>query len=726
MLRRVLLAGLCLCLSASSLRDARGAVLLTENAEGGAGNVTTNVSAYALIQSDVVGQGSNAFHLANPGLQDNWFALTPAVTIQADSKLFFQSRLGYVAPGQVAKVQLSLNNGSTWPTTLYSQTGTSDGSGPVEGAFSLRTVNLSPYAGQSARFRFYYDYMPGFNGFDQTNTIPPVGWFVDDIQIADQLAKTQYSIGNPTGEEQLYLEYINRARKDALVEANRLANESDPSITSAYSFFNITGSNINNQFQWYVTRGASAPEEGPQFAQVAQPLAFNEKLLTAARLHSQDMLTHEFQGHDSSADPPSPLIPFGDLSDRLSAVGYSAENAGENVYSYAESPREGHAAFDVDWGHVNNFNHFYNPAFDSQGMQNAAGHRLSIHNPLFKEVGIGVVNGTNGSVGPQLVTQDFGNPGDTSFVTGVVYQDLNANNFYDIGEGRSGVRVDVDGSAYYALSSASGGYSVPVSDDGFYNVLFSGGGFANFSTVALIAGGLNVKLDYKAVPGVTYAADFNSDGRVDADDLLTWRGDFRNNNGSDADNDGDSDGADFLVWQRQLGSGVTTAAVPEPSAALLFCGMGLTLAARQRWARSRRVARAAMLRRAAFGAASALQGVRSADLPCFSRSSSDLRRLAGRQMVTYTCLTRTTRLPQSAPPTALGDKGCHAFQRHEQTSGPTSGLCERGRLGRSDGRLAISRCGRRGSRAFRYLWRPPLSLRLRRRAHRGAGHRRAR
>ncbi len=58
-------------------------------------------------------------------------------------------------------------------------------------------------------------------------------------------------------------------------------------------------------------------------------------------------------------------------------------------------------------------------------------------------------------------------------------------------------------------------------------------------------------------------------GDVDSDDLTQWQGDFGVNDYSD----GDSDGAHFLAWQRQLGSisaVVATAVVPEPRAFLLF------------------------------------------------------------------------------------------------------------------------------------------------------------
>jgi probable HAF family extracellular repeat protein len=71
---------------------------------------------------------------------------------------------------------------------------------------------------------------------------------------------------------------------------------------------------------------------------------------------------------------------------------------------------------------------------------------------------------------------------------------------------------------------------------------------------------------------LTLPGDFNVDGMVDAADLSQWKGDFGVNGRSDADGDGDSDGADFLIWQRNLG--MTSAApvgvaTPEPPNCLL-------------------------------------------------------------------------------------------------------------------------------------------------------------
>jgi hypothetical protein len=49
------------------------------------------------------------------------------------------------------------------------------------------------------------------------------------------------------------------------------------------------------------------------------------------------------------------------------------------------------------------------------------------------------------------------------------------------------------------------------------------------------------------------AGDFNGDTFADDADLAQWEDDFGLNGESDADNDGDSDGNDFLLWQRTFG-----------------------------------------------------------------------------------------------------------------------------------------------------------------------------
>jgi hypothetical protein len=75
-----------------------------------------------------------------------------------------------------------------------------------------------------------------------------------------------------------------------------------------------------------------------------------------------------------------------------------------------------------------------------------------------------------------------------------------------------------------------------------------------------------------AVPA-PLAADFDEDGDVDFTDLGIWKGAFALNQLGDADGDLDSDGADFLLWQQQLGSFppavAASANVPEPNALLL-------------------------------------------------------------------------------------------------------------------------------------------------------------
>ena len=275
---------------------------------------------------------------------------------------------------------------------------------------------------------------------------------------------TPYSVGSPTDEEQLYLEYINRARSNPPHEGWILATTTDPNVLAAYAYFGVDTNLLQTQFNTIT----STP-----------PVAMNAQLLASARGHSGWMFTNQCQSHYETNG--STIL---DPGDRISAQGYNWYTYGENIYAYSEYVFYGHAGFEVDWG----------PG--TGGMQTPPGHRLNIHNATFREVGVGVVDGTNGSVGPQLVTQDFAtSQSAVPLITGVVYYDFNNNSFYDVGEGIGGVTVQVPGSTYFAVTASSGGYTVPVTTNGTYTIIFSAAGLTNQTTVT-VSNLYNVKVDY--------------------------------------------------------------------------------------------------------------------------------------------------------------------------------------------------------------------------------------
>jgi hypothetical protein len=180
----------------------------------------------------------------------------------------------------------------------------------------------------------------------------------------------------------------------------------------------------------------------------------------------------------------------------MTLAGYEWNTAAENVFASARSVEHGHAGFEVDWG---------SGAGAVGGMQTPPGHRISIHSQDYREIGIGVVLGQNSkppnfAVGPQLVSQEFGSRDDlTPFVTGVVYYDLNANQFYDLGEGVSGARVTAAGSSYFADSAASGGYSLPVPGNGSFDVQIALAGAPAHIQRVQVSNQSSVKLDHPMV-----------------------------------------------------------------------------------------------------------------------------------------------------------------------------------------------------------------------------------
>lgn len=283
-------------------------------------------------------------------------------------------------------------------------------------------------------------------------------------------AQVQYSVGDPTDDEQLLVELINRSRANANAEAQRLYHEDDPYITEYCSYYGVNMDQMTNQFT--------------TLTQYAQPLSINEKLLAAARLHCRDMVTNRFVGHYSSSNCIPPNQPGDGPSERILRQGYNyAGNCGEACAARMDTIPLIHAGFEICWGGTN------------YGMYDPPYNRLSVHTASHREIGPGIAY--DAGWGPYTVTADFAHQQtDTPFITGVAYYDVNSNSFYDAGEGLQGVRVNVAGATNYAVTGRSGGYSVPVQSNGSYLVTFSGAGFSSVVATVAVSDLLNQKRDF--------------------------------------------------------------------------------------------------------------------------------------------------------------------------------------------------------------------------------------
>ena len=290
---------------------------------------------------------------------------------------------------------------------------------------------------------------------------------------------TPYDFGNPTAEEQLYIELINRARTDPAGEGVRLATTTDTDVLAAYQSFSVDLDAMQAEFKLI-------PAQLP-------PLAPNASLESTSRSHSAWMLANDSQSHNETN-------PSNDLSTRLTAAGYSYAIAGENIDLSATNVWDGHAGFEVDWG------------IGPGGMQDPRGHRANIHSQDYRELGVGVVFGTNGSAGPLVVTQDFGvSASNPTFATGVAYYDLNSNNQYDVGEGIAGLTVNVTGAdvTRYCVTAIGGGWVVPVPATAANRTVMFSGLNANQSASLAIPASTNVKVDLKLAyvpPPITSSA----------------------------------------------------------------------------------------------------------------------------------------------------------------------------------------------------------------------------
>lgn len=219
-----------------------------------------------------------------------------------------------------------------------------------------------------------------------------------------------------------------------------------------------------------------------------QPLAWDLSLVNAAQAHTQDMIANNFFAHQGS----NGSSPF----QRMTDAGYSFQTAGENLSTRGQT---GLSSVTAAITAQMNVDLFVDAGVDGRG------HRTNMMNGNFESVGISVGHSSSfsplGNLPSNLVTLDFGANANGPFLTGVAYNDLDANNFYTPGEGLAGVSI----LAYHAgttnlagstTSLDAGGYALNLGN-GAYDLQINGT-LGQMFVPGIVLSGQNVKLDYTA------------------------------------------------------------------------------------------------------------------------------------------------------------------------------------------------------------------------------------
>lgn len=287
----------------------------------------------------------------------------------------------------------------------------------------------------------------------------------------------------PTAFEQAILEYVNQARMNPAGEFEVALGDAESDIARAVEYFGVDVEAFRTQMEAY---------------DPVAPLAWNGALATAALTHTEGMIEQDSQSHRLEGEAS--------LGERITEAGYTGwSNVGENIYAYTKNPLFGHAGFMIDWGYDDA--DFENGSLRDDwqtigdGIQDAAGHRVSIMSANYTDIGIGVLaeEDSSTSVGPYVLTQNFGGTfaSAPAQLLGVFIDDADGDDFYDIGEGRGGVTVTATGDAgiFTTTTWDSGGYQMELAA-GEYTVVFSGvDGAEGSASYEITVGSENIKLD---------------------------------------------------------------------------------------------------------------------------------------------------------------------------------------------------------------------------------------
>lgn len=290
------------------------------------------------------------------------------------------------------------------------------------------------------------------------------------------LAATFLEAREPSELEQYYLELVNRARANPNAEVTRLSGE----------IWGDDGSPAAPDLNEGLAPGTISVTPKP-------PLAFDKRLIDAASDYSDLLLANEDFTHYFAGTTPKT---------RMTAAGFPfvpSWGTGENLALTTSSGPNPVNDERVEEHHLNLF---------IDGNVSGRGHRLSILNADFREVGIAIRADSDSDsffgdpyTEDVVSTQNFAYSQGRVFVTGVIYFDTNMNTFYDPGETAGILTLEVKNGANAVVASGtsfgSGGYSINLAGQpaGGYTLVARNGIGEEASVAFLWNGTANVKAD---------------------------------------------------------------------------------------------------------------------------------------------------------------------------------------------------------------------------------------
>ncbi|MEX2142716.1 MAG: Calx-beta domain-containing protein [Pirellulales bacterium] len=204
------------------------------------------------------------------------------------------------------------------------------------------------------------------------------------------------------------------------------------------------------------------------------PLAINDSLFASARFHTDEMATHNYYDTRSAIS--------GDWPNKMARNrGYELPAHFSNDVNNIESRWAGTSQDTADEVLEAFITH-------SQVLLGSNGFAAN------REIGVGHSFSPSSNFGHYWAVHTAWSNASDRFLTGVVFDDRNNNQRYDLNEGLAGVRVAAG--LFSTETNAAGGWTIEVNSPGSYVVTASGGQFGGVAAAFVQATANNVEVDF--------------------------------------------------------------------------------------------------------------------------------------------------------------------------------------------------------------------------------------